>query len=124
MKKINFNDIDVIVMDCYPFRYPNGRDVLQIKVALSDYNVLKQLGEYTGSIKYYETDAENVWVLKTEYTNYYADFSCNFYDGEWNIEMKRIDKTELELQKTKDALKVTGDALEELLAMVVELGGM
>ena len=115
MNKIIFNGNTIEVTGCYPYRYPDGKEVLRITTVTSDYNILKLLNKFTGVIQYFEDE-----VLKTEYENYSADFSCNFYKDEWSVEMKRVGATEVQLQETRLDLEATSAALEELIFIVME----
>lgn len=115
MKKIVFNGIEVNVTGCYPYRYPSGKEVLAISTASSTFEILKGLDGYTGTIQYFEDE-----VMKTEYNNYSTDFTCNYVDGTYSVELTRVGATEIKLQETNAALKVTSSALEELIFIVME----
>jgi hypothetical protein len=109
-KKIIFNEITVNVLDCYPFRYDDGKEVLRISSIDTTFEVLKNLKDFTGIIKYYEDD-----ILKTEYEDYSADFSCNYYKGEWSLELKKISKIEIALLQIQEKIETTWSAVDFIL---------
>lgn len=111
-KKIVFNQTEIIVSECYAYRYESGKEVLRISSTETKFEVLKTLEGYDGSIQYYEEDE-----MKIEYSNYSADFSCNYIDGSFTIEMVKTSSLEMAVQKNQEDIKLTADALDQLLVL-------
>lgn len=114
MRKIIFNETEVSVSDCYPYRYENGKEVLRITTTESTFDILKGLDGYTGAIQYFEDE-----VVKTEYSNYSIDFTCNYSDSTYSVELTRVGTTEIKLQEATDRINELSATLDSLLFDVI-----
>lgn len=113
-RKIIFNETEVLVSDCYPYRYENGKEVLRITTTESTFEILKGLDGYAETIQYFEDE-----VMKTEYSNYSIEFTCNYSAGTYSVELTRVGATEIKLQKTTDRIDELSATIDSLLFDVV-----
>lgn len=98
IKKIKFGENEIIVSNLYPYRYEYGKgnEVLRIDIpeTSASFDDIKKLDSFEGIIYYYEND-----ILKLPYENYSAGFSCQYQDGIYSVELKRLNETERLVQK-------------------------
>lgn len=112
IKKIKFNDTEIIVSNIYPYRYDYGKGKEVLRIEISEENAtfddIKKL-EGIETFYYYEND-----LLKQPYENYSADFSCQFSNGKYSVELKRLDKTERLVQKLSEQVGVEDVVIDNL----------
>lgn len=106
-RKIKFGNTEIMVTNCYPFKYSNGKVVLRVSASEADTNeaTLKLLKTNTAPIKYYET-VDNVnedgtvtegteFALKNTYEGYESgEYVSSYKDGIYEAEVTRLDETE------------------------------
>lgn len=97
IKKIVVNSKEIVVENVYPFRYDygKGKEVLRIEILESNHNfdeVKVLVNEDNKNIEYWE-DGEK----KNEYSGYCKDFSCNYQEGKYSIEITRMSETDLKI---------------------------
>lgn len=106
-RKIKFGNTEIMVTNCYPFKYSNGKVVLRVSASEADTNeaTLKLLKTNTAPIEYYETvDIVNEdgtvtegteFVLKNTYEGYESgEYVSSYKDGIYEAEVTRLDETE------------------------------
>jgi hypothetical protein len=106
-KKIKFGNTEIIVKNCYPFKYSTGKIVLRVTAneADADEATLKMLKNNTAPIEYYETvdsvDEEgntiegDEFVLKNTYEGYETgEYVSSYKDGVYEVEVTRLGETE------------------------------
>lgn len=97
-KKIKFGENELIVSNLYPYRYEYGKGNEVLRIDITEMNAsfddIKKLDGFEGIIYYYEND-----MLKQPYENYSAGFSCQYQDGTYSVELKRLNETERLVQK-------------------------
>lgn len=97
-KKIKFGENEIIVSNLYPYRYEYGKgnEVLRIDIPeeSASFDNIKKLDGFEETIYYYEND-----MLKQPYEHYSVGFSCQYQDGTYSVELKRLNETERLVQK-------------------------
>ena len=113
IKKIKFGDSELVVSNLYPYRYDygKGKEVLRIEILDSNasFDDIKKLDGNEDPIYYYEND-----TLKLPYEGYVYDFSCQYSEGKYSIELKRMDKTERLVQKLSEKVGVEDVIIDNL----------
>lgn len=121
-KKIVVNSNELIVEEFYPFRYDygKGKEVLRIKIAENNHSfeevrVLENTGNQT--IEYYEDEEK-----KNEYTGYCKDFSCNYQDGKYSIEITRLSEQDRKIEELERRLAENTEIINAMLLSDLEGG--
>lgn len=99
IKKIVFEDVEIKILNCYIFRYSNDKNVLRIEASENDtdFSTLQKLKENKGDILYFVGDE-----LKNKYEGYTSgEFSCNYSDGLYVVEVAHISKLEFNILKNQ-----------------------
>lgn len=113
IKKIKFGENELEVSNLYPYRYDygKGKEVLRIDISeeIASFEEIKKLDGNTEPIYYYESD-----MLKQPYEDYSADFSCQYSNGTYSVEIKRLDKTERLLRKLSEEVGVEDVIVDNL----------
>ena len=113
IKKIKFGDNEIIVKSLYPYRYDygKGKEVLKITISEDDasFDDIKKLKGFEDPIYYYEADN-----LKQPYEYYSVDFSCQYSNGEYSVELTRLSETDRLLRKMQDQLGVEDVIIDNL----------
>lgn len=119
VKKLVIGSIELIVDNIYAYRYDygKGKEVLRIEISetshtFDDIKILVNADNKT--IIYYEDD-----VKKCEYTNYCSDFSSNYINGIFSIEITRLSELEMEVIALKNQLKLNQIAISEVSDIVL-----
>lgn len=94
VKKIVVNAEELICTDVYPYRYDQGKgkEVLRISISEADADFAKIkriLANCTHPIEFFVDD-----VQKNVYENYSYDFSCNYLEGVFSVEITRASELE------------------------------
>lgn len=104
MKKLIIGSKELIVESVYPFRYDygKGKEVLRIEVLEINHNFdeVKVLENADNQVIDYWEDEEK----KNEYTGYCKDFSCNYQDGKYSIEITRLSETDRKIEQLQEVL--------------------
>lgn len=112
IKKIKFGENELIISNIYPYRYDygKGKEVLRVEISeeKATFEDIKKL-EGVDTFYYYENG-----TLKQPYENYSADFSCQYANGIYNVELKRLDKTERLVQKLSKEIGVEDVIIDNL----------
>lgn len=113
IKKIKFGDNELIVSNVYPYRYDYGKgnEVLRIDIPENNasFDDVKELDGLEEPIYYYEND-----ILKQPYEHYSADFSCQYSNGIYSVELKRLNETERIVRKLKEEVGVEDVIIDNL----------
>ena len=113
IKKIKFGDTELVISNINPYRYEygKGKEVLRIEILDSNasFDDIKKLDGNEDPIYYYEND-----TLKLPYEGYVYDFSCQYSEGKYSIELKRMDKTERLVQKLSEKVGVEDVIIDNL----------
>ena len=103
-KKIIIGSRELMIEQVYPFRYDygKGKEVLRVEVletnhSFDEVKLLENVG--TQVVEYYEDN-----VKQGEYTGYCKDFSCNYVDGKYSIEVTRVSETDRKLDEIQGVL--------------------
>jgi|GEM_PF-6732418 len=103
-KQIKINETTLTVEQLYPFRYDYGKgkevlrvDVLESNHSFDEVKVLSNSDNHV--IEYFEDD-----VKKNEYTGYCRDFSCNYQDGKYSIEITRLSEQDRKIEELERKL--------------------
>jgi hypothetical protein len=122
MKKIVINETELTIEQLYPYRYDygKGKEVLRIEVLESNHSfdevkVLTNSDNQT--IEYYEDNEK-----KNEYVGYCKDFSCNYTEGKYSIEVTRISESDLKIKELEQKITENTEVLNTLL--LSDLGGV
>ena len=122
MKKIIIGSIKLIIESVYPFRYDygKGKEVLRIEVLESNHNfdevkVLSNTDNQT--IEYLEDD-----VKKNEYTGYCKDFSCNYSEGKYSVEITRLSEQDRKIEELEKKLAENTEVINAMLLSDLEGG--
>lgn len=103
-KKVIVNLKELRVIEVYPYRYDcgKGKEVLRIEVSESNHNfdTVKILANTDNQVIEYYEDEEK----KNEYTGYCKDFSCNYQDGKYSIEITRLSETDCKIEQMQEVL--------------------
>lgn len=126
MRKIIFNDIEMIVEDAYAYIYDygKGKTVLRIRVSESNatFDDILKLKDLDADISYYIQNREtDEYELKDVYSGYTYDFTANYAKGEYNIEITRQGKTELAVSQLEAAADKTTSEIETLTLALAEI---
>ena len=105
----------------YSFRYDygKGKEVLRIEVLESNHNFdeVKVLENADNQVIDYWEDEDK----KNEYTGYCKDFSCNYVDGKYSVEITRISASDLKIAELEKQLAENTEVINAMLLSV--LGG-
>lgn len=122
MKKIIINEKELIVEQVYPYRYDygKGKEVLRIEVLESNHNFdeVKALSNEDIYVIEYLEDEEK----KNEYTGYCKDFSCNYVDGKYSIEITRVSESDLKIAELEKKLAENTEVINTMLLSDLEGG--
>lgn len=104
MSKIVVNAKEYTVESVYPYRYDygKGKEVLRISIlesnhAFEEVKLLANTANHT--ISYYEEES-----LKNEYTGYCKDFSCNYTEGVYSIEITRMSESDIKIAELENKI--------------------
>ena len=104
MKKIKNGIKELVVEQLYPYRYDygKGKEVLRIEILESNhkFDEVKVLEKTDNQVIEYYEDEEK----KNEYTGYCKDFSCNYQDGKYSIEILRLSETDRKIEQMQEVL--------------------
>ncbi|SHM81996.1 hypothetical protein SAMN02746066_03421 [Anaerosporobacter mobilis DSM 15930] len=122
MKKIIINGTDLTVEQVYPYRYDfgKGKEVLRVEILESNHNFddVKVLANiYNQAIEYWEDEEK-----KNEYIGYCKDFSCNYQDGKYSIEISRISESDLKIAELERKLAENTEVINAMLLSDLEGG--
>lgn len=126
MNKLVFDENEILVKDAYSYIYDygKGKQVLRIRIIEGDvsFETILKLKNNKTDIKYYIlNDENNKFELKDIFTGYSYDFTSNYKDGEYSVEIMRQGKTELDvIELTKTVFETTSE-IENLTLAVAEL---
>lgn len=103
-KKIKIGINKLTLEGIYPFRYDygKGKEVLRIEIIEPNHNFDEvKILENTDNqnIEYWEDEEK-----KNEYTGYCKDFSCNYTDGKYSIEVTRLSETDRKIEQMQEVL--------------------
>lgn len=105
IKKIKFGENEFIISNLYPYRYEYGKgnEVLRIDIpeTSASFDDIKKLDGFEETIYYYEND-----ILKQPYEHYSIGFSCQYQNGTYSVELKRLNETERLVQKLAEEIGV------------------
>lgn len=112
-KKIKFGENELIVSNLYPYRYDYGKGKEVLRIDISEENAsfddVKKLDGCEEPIYYYEND-----MLKQPYEYYQLDFSCQYSNGTYSLELTRLNETERLVQKLKEEVGVEDVIVDNL----------
>lgn len=122
MKKIIINEKELTVEQVYPYRYDygKGKEVLRIEVLESNHNFDEVKALYNADnhvIEYLEDD-----VKKNEYIGYCKDFSCNYADEKYSIEITRVSESDLKIAELEKKLAENTEVINTMLLSDLEGG--
>ncbi|MBS5935209.1 MAG: hypothetical protein KIC94_20345 [Clostridiales bacterium] len=122
MKQVIINKTILIVEQLYPNRYEygKGKEVLCIEV-LESIHSFDEVKVFSNSdnhvIEYFEDD-----VKKNEYTGYCKDFSCNYQDGKYSIEITRLSEQDRKIEELEKKLAENTEVINAMLLSDLEGG--
>ena len=94
-----------LVSNLYPYRYDYGKgnEVLRIDIpeTSASFDDIKKLDGFDEPIYYYEND-----MLKQPYEHYSVDFSCQYQNGTYSVELKRLNETERLVKKLAEEIGI------------------
>lgn len=112
-RKLRVGDLELELRSIYPYRYDygKGREVLRLEVDADKHNFSEIL-----KLKDNRTDMEHIegGVLKNVYQGYYTDFSCQYSNSTYSVEITRCGDLEA---KIRDLEKQVTDAQIALTEM-------
>ena len=121
-KKLVINNNEINVESIYPYRYDygKGKEVLRIEVletnhSFDEVKVLENTDN--DAIEYYEEEEK-----KNEYTGYCKDFSCNYQDGKYSIEITRLSEQDLKIEELERKLAENTEIINAMLLSDLEGG--
>ena len=124
MKKLIIGSKELIVESVYPFRYDygKGKEVLRIEVLESNHNFdeVKALENTDNQVIEYLEDEEK----KNEYIGYCKDFSCNYVDGKYSVEITRISESDLKISELEKKLAENTKIINAMLLSDLEGGAV
>lgn len=122
VKQIKINEIKLTVEQLYPFRYDYGKgkevlrvDVLESNHSFDEVKVLSNSDNHV--IEYFEDD-----VKKNEYTGYCKDFSSNYQDGKYSIEITRLSEQDRKIEELEKKLAENTEVINAMLLSDLEGG--
>lgn len=122
MKKLVIGSKELIVESVYPFRYEygKGKEVLRIEIleknhTFSEVKILNNADNQ--AIEYYEDEEK-----KNEYTGYCKDFSCNYQDGKYSIEITRLSEQDRKIEELERKLAENTEVINTILLSDLEGG--
>lgn len=121
-KKIIINNKELQIEGFYPFRYDygKGKEVLRIEVLESNHNfdeVKALMNVDNQNIEYLEDEEK-----KIEYIGYCKDFSCNYVDGKYSVEITRISESDLKIAELEKKLAENTEVINTMLLSDLEGG--
>lgn len=120
MKKLVIGSKELIVESVYPFRYDygKGKEVLRIEVLESNYTFdeVKVLSNTDNQVIEYYEDEEK----KNEYIGYCKDFSCNYADSKYSIEITRESESDLKIAELEKKLAENTEVINTMLLSDLE----
>lgn len=122
MKKVIVNSKELIVQEVYPFRYDygKGKEVMRIEISESNHNFdeVKALSNSDNQVIEYLEDEIKI----NEYTGYCKDFSCNYTDGKYSIEITRLSEQDLKIEELERKLAENTEVINAMLLSDLEGG--
>lgn len=122
VKQIKINETKLTVEQLYPFRYDYGKgkevlrvDVLESNHSFDEVKVLSNSDNHV--IEYFEDD-----VKKNEFTGYCKDFSCNYQDGKYSIEITRLSEQDRKIEELERKLEENTEVINAMLLSDLEVG--
>lgn len=120
MNKVIVNEKTLTVEQLYPYRYDSGKgkEVLRISVLESNhtFDEVKTLSNADNqTIEYYEDD-----VKKIEYTGYCKDFSCQYADGKYSVEITRVSESDLKIAELEKKIAENTEIINTMLLSNLE----
>lgn len=106
--------------ETYRYDFGKGKEVLRAEILESNNNfddvkVLANINNQT--IEYWEDEEK-----KNEYTGYCKDFSCNYQDGKYSIEVTRISESDLKIAELERKLAENTEVINAMLLSDLEGG--
>nr|WP_294490752.1 hypothetical protein [uncultured Anaerosporobacter sp.] len=120
-KRLIINRNEINVESVYPYRYDfgKGKEVLRVEILESNHNFddVKVLANINNqAIEYWEEEKKN------EYTGYCKDFSCNYQDGKYSIEITRLSEQDLKIEELERKLAENTEVINAMLLSDLEGG--
>lgn len=123
MRKIIINGTELTIEQLEPYRYDfgKGKEVLRIEVLESNHNFdeVKVLSNTENHVIEYYNDEEK----KNEYTGYCKDFSCNYQEGKYSIEVTRLSEQDLKIEELERKLAENTEVINTMLLSDLEGDG-
>lgn len=121
-KRLIINRNEINVESVYPYRYDfgKGKEVLRVEIleSIHNFNDVKVLANINNqAIEYWEDEEK-----KNEYTGYCKDFSCNYQDGKYSIEITRISESDLKIAELEKKLAENTEVINAMLLSDLEGG--
>lgn len=121
-KRLIINKNEINVESVYPFRYDYGKGKEVLRIGINETNhlfdELKVLENTDNqSIEYFEEEEK-----KNEYTGYCRDFSCNYQDGKYSIEITRLSEQDRKIEELERKLAENTEVINAMLLSDLEGG--
>lgn len=114
-KKIIIGKKELMIEQAYPFRYDygKGKEVLRVEILETNhtFDKVKVLENADNqAIEYFEDEEK-----KNEYTGYCKDFSCNYQDGKYSIEITRLSEQDRKIEELERKLVENTEVINAML---------
>lgn len=122
--KIVIGSQELMVEELYPYRYDygKGKEVLRVKISEANHSFeeVKSLANTDNqTVEYLENEEK-----KNDYIGYCKDFSCQYQDGVYSIEITRIGESDLKIAELEKQLSETNEIINAILLSDLEGGAV
>lgn len=121
LKQVKINETLLTANQVYPYRYDygKGKEVLRIDILESNHSFdeVKVLANTDNQVIEYLEDGSK----KNEYTGYCKDYSCNYVDSKYLIEITRVSESDLKIAELEKKLEENTEVINAM--MITQLVG-